>query len=40
MMALNYAAAHRDEIEARIRANDGALEEAERIAAERERLLA
>jgi hypothetical protein len=40
VMALNYAAAHRDEIEARIRANDGALEEAERIAAERERLLA
>lgn len=40
VMALNYAAAHRHEIEARIRANDGALEEAERIAAERERLLA
>lgn len=38
--ALNYAAAHRDEIEARIRANDAALMEVERIAAERERLLA
>lgn len=40
VIALNYAAAHRDEIEDRIRANDRALAEAERIAAERERLLA
>lgn len=40
VIALNYAAAHRDEIEARVRANDRALAEAERIAAERERLLA
>jgi hypothetical protein len=39
-MALRYAAAHRDEVEARMRANDRALEEAERIAAERVRLLA
>ncbi len=39
-VALTYAAAHREEIEARIRANDRALEEAERVAAERERLLA
>lgn len=38
--ALNYAASHREEIEARIRANDRALDEAERIAAERTRLLA
>lgn len=40
MIALNYAAAHREEIEEPIRANDRALAEAERIAAERERLLA
>lgn len=40
VLALNYAAAHRDEVEARIRANDQALAEAERIAAERQRLLA
>jgi hypothetical protein len=40
VIALNYAAAHRHEIDARIRINDRALEEAERIAAERERLLA
>jgi uncharacterized protein (DUF433 family) len=39
-LALDYAAAHRDEVEARIRANDQALAEAERIAAERQRLLA
>lgn len=40
VIALNYAAAHRDEIEARVHANDRALAEAKRIAAERERLLA
>lgn len=40
VIALNYAAAHRDEIEARVRINDRALGEAEHIAAERERLLA
>jgi hypothetical protein len=40
VIALNYAAAHRDEIDARIRANDRALAEAERVAVERERLLA
>lgn len=40
VIALNYAAAHRDEIDARIRTNDRALAEAERMAAERERLLA
>jgi hypothetical protein len=39
-IALNYAAVHRDEIEARIRSNDQALEQAERIATERKRLLA
>jgi sulfur carrier protein ThiS len=39
-IALNYAAAHRDEIEARVRANDTAMDEAERLAAERQRLLA
>ena len=39
-VALDYAAAHRAEIEDRIRANDRALADAERIAAERERLLA
>lgn len=40
VMALNYAAEHRDEIEARIAANDLALERAERLAAGRDRLLA
>lgn len=40
VVALNYAAAHREEVEARVRANDRALEEAERVAAERQRLLA
>ena len=40
VIALNYAAAHRDEIEERIRANERALADAERIAAERARLLA
>jgi hypothetical protein len=39
-IALNYAAANHEEIEAWIRANDGALEEAERVARERNRLLA
>ena len=38
--ALDYAAAHRDEIEARIKANEIAWQEMERLAAERERLLA
>ena len=40
VIALNYAADHRDEIEARIEANERALADAERIAAERQRLLA
>lgn len=40
MVALDYAATHRDEIDARIRLNDRALDEAERNAAERARLLA
>jgi hypothetical protein len=40
VLALNYAAAHREEIDARVRANDRALEEAERVAAEHTRLLA
>lgn len=40
VIALNYAAANRDEIEERIGANDRALAEAERVAAERQRLLA
>jgi hypothetical protein len=40
VIALNYAAAHRKEIEGRIAANDAALAEAERVAIERERLLA
>jgi hypothetical protein len=40
VLALNYAAANRDEIDQRIRVNDQALAEAERVAAERERLLA
>jgi hypothetical protein len=39
-IALNYAAANRDEIEQRIHANDVALAEAERVASERDRLLA
>ncbi len=38
--ALNYAAANRAEIEARVRANDRALDEAERVAIERAQLLA
>ena len=40
VVALDYAAAHRDEIDARIRANDLALARAERIAVERQLLLA
>ena len=40
VLALNYAAAHREEIETRIRANDRALDEIERVAAQRKRLLA
>ena len=40
VIALGYAAAHRPEIDARVRANDLALEEAERVARARERLLA
>lgn len=40
VIALNYAAAHREEVDGRVRANDRALDEAERVAAERERLLA
>jgi hypothetical protein len=39
-IALNYAAAHREEIASRVQANDRALEEAERVAAERRRLFA
>ena len=39
VIALNYAAANAAEIEARIGANDRALDEAERIAAQRKRLL-
>lgn len=39
-IAIDYAAAHRDEIERLVRLNDAALAEVERIAAERERLLA
>jgi sulfur carrier protein ThiS len=39
-LALNYAAAHREEIEARIRTNDQVLEEAERVGRERRQLLA
>jgi sulfur carrier protein ThiS len=38
-LALDYAAAHRDEIEARVQANDRALAHAEVVATERERLL-
>jgi hypothetical protein len=40
VIALNYAADRRDEIEARIAANEEALADAERVAAERQRLLA
>lgn len=40
VIALDYAAAHREEIEARIQANVHALAEAERVVVERERLLA
>jgi hypothetical protein len=40
VLALNYAAAHREEIEARIATNARALEEAERVGQERRRLLA
>ena len=40
VIALNYAAANRQEIDARIHANDDALQEAERVAGERVRLLA
>lgn len=40
VIALDYAAAHEEEIEARIRANDEALEKAEKVAAGRQRLFA
>ncbi len=40
LLALEYAAAYRAEIEARVDANDEALAHAERLAAERQRLLA
>jgi hypothetical protein len=40
VIALNYAAANREEVDARIRANDLALQEAEHAARERDRLLA
>lgn len=40
LTALNYIAAHRDEIEAEVRANDVAFEEGERLAAARQRLFA
>lgn len=40
VIALNYAAENAGEIEDRIEANDGELEKAERLAAERRRLLA
>lgn len=40
VIALNYAADHPDEIGARVEANEQALADAERIAAERQRLLA
>ena len=40
VIALDYAAAHRAEIEARVAANDQALAHAERVASERQRLLA
>jgi hypothetical protein len=40
VVALDYAAAHYDEVQARVQANDLALERAERNARERRRLLA
>ena len=40
VIALNYAADRRDEIDARIASNEQALADAERVAAERQRLLA
>lgn len=40
LIALEYAAAHRAEVEARVAANDEALAEGERLASERQRLLA
>ena len=39
VIALNYAAAHRAEIDARVDANDRALVQAESIDSERQRLL-
>lgn len=39
-LALNYAAAHHEEIDSRIGVNDRALEEAEQVASQRRRLLA
>ena len=40
IIALDYIAAHREEIDAEVAANDRALDELERIAADRKRLLA
>lgn len=40
LIALEYAAAHRAEVEERVSANDAALAQAERLASERQRLLA
>jgi len=40
VIALTYAAAHREEIDTRVHMNDRALEEAERVAGERARLFA
>jgi hypothetical protein len=40
VLALNYAASHSQEIDARIRANDALWEEAERVEKARQRLLA
>lgn len=40
VIALNYAADHRDEIDARVASNEQALADAERVATERQRLLA
>jgi hypothetical protein len=40
VIALSYASANREEIEARIHANERALEEAERVVGERKRLFA
>ena len=40
VIALTYAAAHRDEIDRRVRANDFALADAERVDRERQRLMA